>query len=62
MRYELIFGLLTGNSNIVKVPSKKFKQIDFICSKINELLKKKYKSEKYSTNIDSGIHSLILKK
>ena len=42
--YSLIFGLLTGNSNIVKVPSKKFKQIDFICSKINELLKKKYKS------------------
>ena len=24
--YSLIFGLLTGNSNIVKVPSKKFKQ------------------------------------
>ena len=42
--YSLIFGLLTGNSNIVKVPSKNFKQIDFICKKINELLKKKYKS------------------
>ena len=42
--YSLIFGLLTGNSNIVKVPSKKFKQIDFICKKISELLKKKYKS------------------
>lgn len=42
--YSLIFGLLTGNSNIVKVPSKKFKQIDFICKKINELLEKKHKS------------------
>jgi hypothetical protein len=42
--YSLIFGLLTGNSNIIKVPSKKFKQIDFICKKIEELLKKKYKS------------------
>ena len=25
--YSLIFGLLTGNSNIVKIPSKKFEQI-----------------------------------
>ena len=29
--YSLIFGLLNGNSNIVRVPSKKFKQIDIIC-------------------------------
>ena len=41
--YSLIFGLLTGNSNIVKVPSKDFKQIGIICSCINEILKKKYK-------------------
>ncbi len=44
--YSLIFGLLNGNSNIVRVPSKKFKQIDIICSCINELTKKKYKSLK----------------
>ncbi len=39
--YSLIFGLLTGNSNIVKAPSKKFFQIDCICDVINFLLKKK---------------------
>ncbi len=38
--YSLIFGLLTGNSNIVKVPSKEFEQINIICSSINKVLKK----------------------
>ncbi len=38
--YSLIFGLLTGNSNIVKVPSREFKQVDIICHSINKLLKK----------------------
>jgi len=42
--YSLIFGLLTGNSNIVKVPSQKFKQVQIICNSINKLLKNKYKS------------------
>ena len=32
--YSLIFGLITGNSNIVKVPSKKFDQVQIICSSI----------------------------
>ena len=39
--YSLIFGLLSGNSNIVKVPSKKFIQISIISSIIKKLLKKK---------------------
>ena len=39
--YSLIFGLLTGNSNIVKVSSKKFEQIDLICDALNRVLKKK---------------------
>lgn len=39
--YSLIFGLITGNSNIVKVPSKKFDQINIICSSMNKILKKK---------------------
>ncbi len=39
--YSLIFGLITGNSNIVKVPSKKFDQVQIICSSINKVLKKK---------------------
>ena len=42
--YSLIFGLLTGNSNIVKVPSQKFEQVKIICNSINKLLKNKYKS------------------
>ena len=29
--YSLIFGLLTGNTNIVKVHSQKFEQIKIIC-------------------------------
>ena len=39
--YSLIFGLLTGNSNIVKVPSQKFEQVLIICKSINKILKKK---------------------
>ena len=38
--YSLIFGLLSGNSNVVKVPSRNFNQIDIICSIIKKLLKK----------------------
>ena len=36
--YSLIFGLITGNSNIVKVPSKKFDEITLICKSINQVL------------------------
>tara|TARA_B100000780_G_scaffold66446_1_gene43764 strand:+ start:373 stop:1560 length:1188 start_codon:yes stop_codon:yes gene_type:complete len=39
--YSLVFGLLSGNSNIVKVPSKNFKQIEIICSLIRDILKNK---------------------
>ena len=39
--YSLIFGLLTGNSNIVKVPSNKFDQIEIICFLIKKVLRKK---------------------
>tara|TARA_B100001123_G_C15230995_1_gene995163 strand:- start:22 stop:1209 length:1188 start_codon:yes stop_codon:yes gene_type:complete len=41
--YSLIFGLITGNSNIVKVPSQKFPQVKIICDSINKILKKKHK-------------------
>ncbi len=44
--YSLIFGLLTGNSNIVKGPSRDFKQIDIISKSINKILSKKYKKVK----------------
>ena len=39
--YSLIFGLITGNSNIVKVPSKKFEEINIICIALSKILKKK---------------------
>ena len=39
--YSLVFGLLSGNSNIVKVPSKNFKQIEIICSLMRDILKNK---------------------
>ena len=38
--YSLIFGLLSGNANLVKVPSKNFKQIDIICKILKKLLSK----------------------
>ncbi len=45
--YSLIFGLLTGNSNFVKVPTKKFEEITIICEAINKILfKRKYKKVK----------------
>jgi len=39
--YSLIFGLISGNSNIVKVPSKKFEEIIQIIKSLNKILKKK---------------------
>ena len=45
--YSLIFGLLMGNSNIIKVPSKKFEEVNIICSVIKSTLKnKKFKKIK----------------
>ena len=50
--YSLIFGLLTGNSNIIKVPSKKFDQVSIICNLINKILKiKRFKKVKKLINI-----------
>ncbi len=37
--YSMIMGLLTGNSNIVKVPTKEFDQVKIICNAINSLIK-----------------------
>ncbi len=37
--FSLVAGLLSGNTNIVKVPSKSFTQIDIISSAINEIAK-----------------------
>jgi len=36
--FSFVFGLLSGNANIVRVPSKPFPQIDIICSAISRLV------------------------
>ena len=41
--FSFVFGLLSGNANIVRVPSKPFPQIDIICTAINRL----FGSDKY---------------
>ena len=39
--YSFFFGLLSGNSNIVKIPSKSFPEKDIILDTINDVFKKK---------------------
>ena len=39
--YSLAFGLLAGNQNIVRIPTKKFYQVKILCEIIKSLLKKK---------------------
>ena len=39
--FSLAFGMLTGNSNIVKISSKKFSQNELLCKFIKTLFKKK---------------------
>ncbi|WP_432704536.1 acyl-CoA reductase [Dickeya zeae] len=36
--YSLLAGLMTGNANVVRVPSKLFPQIDLFCEEINRAL------------------------
>lgn len=37
--YSMVSGLLTGNANIVRVPSKEFSQVEIIADAINSVLK-----------------------
>lgn len=39
--FSYVFGLISGNSNIVRVPSKEYSQIDIICSSLKELFNNK---------------------
>lgn len=45
--YSLVAGLLTGNSNIVRIPSKNFPQVGIICGAINKVLKKHKEMKEY---------------
>ena len=37
----MVFGLLSGNNNIIRLPSKKFFQIEILCKILKKLSKKK---------------------
>lgn len=48
--FSYFFGLLSGNSNVVRVPSKKFEQIDIICDAVKAVLENdRYKIIKETT-------------
>ena len=38
--YSFAFGLLTGNSNIVKLPSENFPQTTIVCTAISKVIKR----------------------
>ena len=38
--FTLVFGLLSGCANIVRVPTKEFKQVDILCETLNNVLRK----------------------
>jgi hypothetical protein len=42
--FSLVAGLLAGNANIVRLPSKNFTQVDIITSAINELINDSHKN------------------
>ena len=45
--YSMVFGLLSGNNNIIRLPSKKFFQIEILC----KILKKLSKKKKFKKNL-----------
>jgi hypothetical protein len=45
--YSLVFGLLSGNNNIIRLPSKNFIQIKLLCKIFFKILKKKKYQELY---------------
>ena len=52
--YSLAAGLLSGNANIVRIPSRNFRQVEIICSVLRELLDR----EEFSSLRD---HVLLLR-
>lgn len=44
--FSFLFGLLAGNANIVRLASKEFPQVDYMCKLIKEILKSYPKIEK----------------
>ncbi len=56
--YSFSFGLLNGNSNIIKLPSKKYDSIKYVLNILNQIFKKKKYNKIYKSNLfvryDSG--------
>ena len=52
--YSLVAGLLTGNSNIVRVPSKDFEQVTIITDAINKALEKNEGMKSYIALVRYG--------
>jgi len=53
--FSLAFGLLSGNSNLVRLPSIEFPQVKLISNLINKIINKKgYKSAIYNTDLDNN--------
>ena len=42
--YSFIAGILAGNANIIRLPSKNFPQVEIICDAINEILRTDFKN------------------
>lgn len=57
--YSLVVGLLCGNANIVRIPSKDFPQVTIINRAINQVLKKQKDMASYIILLKYGHDSLI---
>lgn len=45
--YSMVFGLLSGNNNIIRLPSKNFHQVKILCAILKNLAKKKIYKESF---------------
>lgn len=50
--YSMVFGLLSGNNNIIRLPSKKFIQVEILCKILKRLSKK--------NNLKKNFNKLLL--
>lgn len=57
--YSLIAGLLAGNANIIKVPSKKFEQVEIILEAIRLAFETNTKMKSYITCIRYGHENVV---
>lgn len=46
--YSMVFGLLSGNNNIIRLPSKNFLQVEVLCNILKKLSKKKIHKKSFN--------------